>query len=254
MSDAQADRIERLHRFEERMNEVERDLSFPYVRPKDAATLILVDRSGREPKVLLGKRHHAHKFMPGKFVFPGGRVDPLDRRMPFARPLDPAAEAQLMKRLQRASAAKARALALAAVRETFEETGLLLGVRSGTAVQAPRGPWSAFAEAGILPDLGALHFIGRAVTPPGRPRRFDARFFTMDAGAIAHRVEGVIGPDAELVELVWMTLAEAKELDMPAVTGVMMEELDARIADGFGHDLPVPIYSMPRGRFRRELL
>ena len=90
--------------------------------------------------------------------------------------------------------------------------------------------------------------------PPGRQRRFDARFFTLDASAIAHRVEGVTGPDAELVELVWMPLTDAKQLDMPAVTGVMLEELDARIADGFGHDLPVPFYSMPRGRFKRDLL
>jgi 8-oxo-dGTP pyrophosphatase MutT (NUDIX family) len=159
-----------------------------------------------------------------------------------------------MKRLQRPSAAKARAFALAAIRETFEETGLLLGVRERVTAKVPCGPWTAFAEADILPDLGALHFIGRAITPPGRPRRFDARFFTMDASAIAHRIEGVTGPDAELVELVWMPLADAKALDMPAVTGVMMEELDARIADGFGHDLPVPFYSMPRGRFRREML
>ncbi|MGA7490503.1 MAG: NUDIX hydrolase [Xanthobacteraceae bacterium] len=254
MSDVQADRIERMNRFEQRMNEVERDLTSAYVRPKDAATLILVDRSGRVPKVLLGKRHQRHKFMPGKFVFPGGRVDPVDQRMLFARPLDPHAEVHLMKRLARASAAKARAFALAAIRETFEETGLLLGVRSAETVKVPRGPWTAFAEAKILPDLSVLHFIGRAITPPGRPRRFDARFFTMDASAIAHRVEGVTGPDAELVELVWMPLAEAKELDMPAVTGVMLEELDARIADGFGQDLPVPFYSMPRGRFRRDLL
>jgi 8-oxo-dGTP pyrophosphatase MutT (NUDIX family) len=254
MSDVLADRIERMERFVKRMNEVERDLSSPYVRPKDAATLILVDRAGRVPKVLLGKRHHGHKFMPGKFVFPGGRVDPADQRMPVARPLDPATEAHLMKRLQRPSAAKARAFALAAIRETFEETGLLLGVRERVTAKVPRGPWTAFAEADILPDLGALHFIGRAITPPGRPRRFDARFFTMDASAIAHRIEGVTGPDAELVELVWMPLADAKALDMPAVTGVMMEELDARIADGFGHDLPVPFYSMPRGRFRREML
>jgi 8-oxo-dGTP pyrophosphatase MutT (NUDIX family) len=206
------------------------------------------------PKVLLGKRHQRHKFMPGRFVFPGGRVDPIDKLMPVARPLDSHAQAHLMKRVQRASAAKAQAFALAAVRETFEETGLLLGVRSPEAVKVSNGPWAAFAEARILPDLGALHFIGRAITPPGRPRRFDARFFTADATAIAHRIEGVTGPDAELTELVWMSLAEAKQLDMPAVTGVMMEELDARIADGFGHDLPVPFYSMPRGRFRRELL
>jgi 8-oxo-dGTP pyrophosphatase MutT (NUDIX family) len=253
MSDAHADRIERMTRFVQRMNEVERDLSSPYVRPKDASTLILVDRSGKVPKVLLGKRHQRHKFMPGRYVFPGGRVDPADRLMPVARPLDPRAEAHLMKRLRRASAVKARAFALAAIRETFEETGLLLGAHSRRPVKVP-GPWRAFAEAEILPDLGELRFIGRAITPPGRPRRFDARFFTLDAAAIAHRVEGVTGPDAELTELVWMTLAQAKQLDMPAVTGVMLEELDARIADGFGHELPVPFYSMRRGRFRRELL
>src|SRR6516225_2016756 len=246
MSDVLTNRIERMTRFVKRMNEVERDLSSPYVRPKDAATLILVDRAGRVPMVLLGKRHHGHKFMPGKFVFPGGRVDPADRHMPAARPLDPSTEAHLMKRLQRPSAEKARAFALAAIRETFEETGLLLGVRGHATAKVPRGPWTAFAEANILPDLGALHFIGRAITPPGRPRRFDARFFTMDASAIAHRIDGVIGPEAELVELVWMPLADAKALDMPAVTGVMLEELDARIADGFAHDLPVPFYSMPR--------
>ncbi len=254
MSDAHADRLERMNCFVKRMNEVERDLSSPYVRPKDAATLILVDRSGRVPKVLLGKRHARHKFMPGKFVFPGGRVDPADKRMPVARALDPNAQAHLMKRLRRPNAAKARALALAAIRETFEETGLLLGVRGDEVAGVPNGPWAAFAKAKVLPDLSMLRFIGRAITPPGRPRRFDARFFTVDAAAIAHRIEGVTGPDAELVELVWMPLADAKQLDMPAVTGVMLEELDARIADGFGHDLPVPFYSMPRGRFRRELL
>ncbi len=254
MTEVDADRIERMNRFVRRMNEVERNLTAAYVRPKDAATLILVDRSGHFPKVLLGKRHRRHKFMPGKFVFPGGRVDPVDRRMPVARPLHPHAEANLMKRLARASPAKARAFALAAIRETFEETGLLLGARSSEAARVPQGPWSAFAQASILPDLSVLHFIGRAVTPPGRSRRFDARFFTMDASAIAHRVEGVTGPDAELVELVWMPLGDAKQLDMPAVTAVMLEELDARIADGFAHELPVPFYCMPRGRFRREML
>jgi len=130
----------------------------------------------------------------------------------------------------------------------------VLGVPTTETVKVPAGPWSGFAEAKILPDLSALRFIGRAITPPGRVRRFDARFFTLDANAIAHRVEGVTGPEAELVELVWMPLTDAKQLDMPAVTGVMLEELDARIADGFGHDLPVPFYSMPRGRFKRELL
>jgi 8-oxo-dGTP pyrophosphatase MutT (NUDIX family) len=253
MTDINSDRIERLNDFVRRMNEVDRDLSFKVVRPKDAATLILVDRSGTVPKVLLGKRHTRHKFMPGKFVFPGGGVDPSDKRMPCASPLDPQAEMRLMQRFHKASPARARALALAAVRETFEETGLLLGTRAEAAT-VPEGPWSAFAQHSVLPDLHNIHFIGRAITPPGRPRRFDARFFTMDASAIAHRIDGITGPEAELVELVWMSLAEAKQLDMPAVTGVMLEELDARIADGFGHDLPVPFYRMIRGSFLRELL
>jgi 8-oxo-dGTP pyrophosphatase MutT (NUDIX family) len=248
------DAIERMNRFVQRMNEVDRKLTAADVAPKDAATLILVDRSGTTPKVLLGKRHARHKFMPGKFVFPGGRVDRSDMRMPVARELNPAAQANLLKRIVRPSPVRAQAFALAAIRETFEETGLLLGIPVTDVPRAPRGPWAAFALAKILPDLADLHFIGRAITPPGRPRRFDARFFTLDASAIAHRIEGVTGPDAELIELVWMPLTEAKRLDMPAVTGVMLEELDARIADGFGHDLPVPFYRMPRGRFVRELL
>jgi 8-oxo-dGTP pyrophosphatase MutT (NUDIX family) len=254
MKDRHAEHLDRMNRFVQKMNAVERDLTSPYVRPKDAATLILVDRSGPVPKVLLGKRHARHKFMPGRFVFPGGRVDPADRMMPVASPLDPHAEMQLMKRLQRPSATKARAFALAAIRETFEETGLLLGVPHNEPAKIPGGPWTAYAAAKFLPNLSALRFIGRAITPPGRNRRFDARFFTADASAIAQRVEGVTGPDAELVELVWMPLGDAKQLDMPAVTGVMLEELSERIAAGFGHDLPVPFYQHPRGRFVRELL
>jgi 8-oxo-dGTP pyrophosphatase MutT (NUDIX family) len=251
MSEPIAERIARMNEFIRR--EDNRNSSSEAVRPKDAATLILIDRSGPEPKVLLGKRSERHVFMPGKFVFPGGAIDSSDELMPVAHPLDAAAEARLMVRFDNASPVRARALALAAIRETCEETGLLLG-RRAESHDVPPGPWEPFARHGVLPDLSAIHFIGRAITPPGRPRRFDARFFTMDASAIAHRIDGIIGPDAELVELVWMPLSEARQLDMPAVTGVMLEELDDRIAEGFSHDLPVPFYSMARGKFRRELL
>ena len=123
MTDIDSDRIQRLNDFVRRMNAVERDLSHKVVRPKDAATLILVDRSGSVPKVLLGKRHARHKFMPGKFVFPGGGVDPTDKAMPVASALDPQSEMRLMQRFHKGSPVRARALALAAVRETFEETG-----------------------------------------------------------------------------------------------------------------------------------
>lgn len=253
MNNAASDRIARFNDFVRRMNELDRDLSSKTVRPKDAATLILIDRSSPEPKVLLGKRHERHTFMPGKFVFPGGSVDPSDKHMPFARPLDKRAEARLMQRFHKASPVRARALALAAIRETCEETGLLLGARA-EAPNIPTGAWDAFAQHKVLPDLAAIHFVGRAITPPGRPRRFDARFFTMDASAIAQRIDGVTGPDAELVELVWMPLRDAKHLDMPVVTSVMLEELDSQIADGLGHDLPIPFYRMVGRSILREML
>jgi 8-oxo-dGTP pyrophosphatase MutT (NUDIX family) len=239
-----------------RMTEAERDLSHPTVRPRDAATLILVDRTSHPPKVLLGRRHHGHKFMPGKYVFPGGRVDPLDRRIAASAHLDPLVETRLMQKAQRASAANARALVMAAIRETFEETGLLLSFPK--TIDAPTTAtdesWATLARSGARPDLAAIHFVARAITPPGRPRRFDTRFFTADANVVSHRIEGVVGPDTELVELVWLPIAEAKRLDMPAITMVALDELEARVAAGLTHDLPVPFYRIVRKRFRRELL
>jgi 8-oxo-dGTP pyrophosphatase MutT (NUDIX family) len=249
------DGLARMNALAEQLLEDESYFKLPNMRPKDAATLILIDRSGPQPKVLLGKRHRGHKFMPGKYVFPGGGVEPADQRMPVARPLDRSAERGLMREVKRASPVKARALALAAIRETYEETGLMLGRRGdGNSAAVPAGPWSAFAQEQILPDLGAVHFVARAITPPRRPKRFDTRFFTADANAVAHRIEGIIGPDAELVELVWMPIGEARQLDLPAITGVVLEELKARIAQGLRHDLPVPFYQMLHRRFVRELL
>ena len=160
-----------------------------------------------------------------------------------------------MRSVRRPSLAKARALALAAIRETFEETGLLLGKRVD-AVPAGAGqvPWKAFAEAGVLPDLAQLHFIVRAITPPRRPRRFDARFFAADVSAIAHRVDGKVGPDSELVELVWLPIPEAKKHDLPTITQVALDELKSRVARGFGHDLPSPFYRMLNKKFVRAEL
>lgn len=220
----------------------------------DASTLILIDRTGPVPKVLLGRRHQGHSFMPDKFVFPGGRIETVDRLMPVASPLDPRAEARLMRRVGRPSRTKARALALAAIRETFEETGLLIGSRRDTPPKTPGGPWAAFADAKVHPELDGMHFIARAVTPPRLARRYDTRFFTVDAQAVGHRVEGIVGPEAELVELVWLPIAETVRLDLATITGVVLRALHLRIQAGLDHDEPVPYYYMTRGRFRRDLL
>jgi 8-oxo-dGTP pyrophosphatase MutT (NUDIX family) len=238
-----------------RMTEAERDVSGPAVRPRDAATLILVDRTASPVKVLLGKRHHGHKFMPGKYVFPGGRVEALDRRIAAKASLEAPLETRLKHKTQRPSGILSRALVVAAIRETFEETGLLLGIDKAHAPpDATAEGWAALASAGVHPMLSGIHFIARAVTPPGRPRRFDTRFFTADANAITHRLDGVVGPDTELVELVWLPIADAKRLDMPAITTVALDELEARVAAGLDRDLPVPYYRMLNRRFTREML
>nr|WP_284701198.1 NUDIX hydrolase [Rhodoplanes tepidamans] len=229
-------------------------MTSPNLKPRDAATLIVIDRSGASPKALMGRRHAGLKFMPGKFVFPGGRVEPADRGVPAASELDPRMAERLMLATQRPSLVKARAFAIAAVRETFEETGLLLGRAEGAWPVAVRGDaalWAQFAAARVLPDLSGLQFIARAVTPPRRPRRFDTRFFAVDAAAVAGRVDGVVGPDAELVELVWMPLEDAETLDLAPITKAVLAELGHRIASGFTPDLPVPFYRWLRGRFSR---
>ena len=241
-------------RLTDELNRFDRDLSHPNTEPRDAATLIVIDRSGDAPKVLLGLRHQRHKFLPGKFVFPGGRVEVSDRNVATATELDPRVVARLMMRMRRPSPAKARAFAIAAIRETFEETGLILGPAAGVVTAAPEGPHVTLASAGLRPDLAAMHLIARAITPPRRPRRFDTSFFALDARDISGKVEGVVGPDAELIELVWLPLTEAERLDMPPITKAVLAELEHRIACGFTHDLPVPFYRWIGRRFTRSVL
>src|ERR1700681_3878723 len=104
----------------DKMTSSERDQSSPDSEPRDAATIMLIDRSGAKPKVLLGRRHAGHKFMPGKFVFPGGRIEPLDRVMGAASELHADTERKLLQRVQNPGEAFARGMALAAVREMAE--------------------------------------------------------------------------------------------------------------------------------------
>src|ERR1700681_261594 len=162
MSDRDLHGLDRMNALAAQLLEDESYYTLPNLRPKDAATLILIDHSGPTPKVLLGKRHHGHKFMPGKYVFPGGGVEPGDTRMPAARPLARHAEQRLMRAVQRPSPVKARALALAAIRETYEETGLMLGAPARPTPGTPPGAWAAFGQAQILPDLAAIRFVARA--------------------------------------------------------------------------------------------
>ncbi len=225
------------------------------IRPRDASTLILLDRSQEPTRVLMGKRHSAHKFMPGKFVFPGGAVDPADWRMSIAASLDAHIEHKLMLSARLRSPGFARALALAALRETFEETGLALGVKGGASpAEGPQGAWARFASTGVRPTLDRLDFLARAITPPGRTKRFDTRFFVADAGLIAHRVEGVVNAQAELVELVWTPLDKALELDIPVITRAVLADLNAAISGDMSRHRERPFYRQLHRRWRRDAL
>jgi 8-oxo-dGTP pyrophosphatase MutT (NUDIX family) len=225
------------------------------LRPRDAATLIIVERGRGKIRVLMGKRHAGHKFMPGKFVFPGGAVEPGDRRMSIAGALDAVVEAKLLARTRRTSPEFARSLALAAIRETFEETGLALGVTDrGAPESPPEGAWTRFAATGVFPTLEGVDFLARAITPPGRVRRFDARFFVADAALIAHRGEGAVHPDAELVELMWIPIEKALELDIPRITRTILGDLAELGSAPPGRFRPRPFYRQLRAQSIREEL
>jgi 8-oxo-dGTP pyrophosphatase MutT (NUDIX family) len=239
---------------EDRPEEKEAD-HHPYYRPKDAATLILVDRSHAAPKVLVGRRHDKVVFMPGKFVFPGGRVDKFDNRVPVAAPIPEALEKNLLKGSPKITASRAKSLAVAAIREACEETGLCLGRKADGVGTKLEGPWKPFADAGLLPDPSGLFLIARAITPPGRIRRFDTRFFTADASTIIHRVEGVVHPDAELVELVWVEIGSKPLADLHPMTRNVLGELERRLSTGpLRHDAAVPFFHFYGGRMHRDIL
>lgn len=244
--------------FEKRLAKDEQAGNHPYIRPKDAATLLVLDRESSGPvKILMGRRHRRHAFMPGKFVFPGGRVDPSDSRITDVLPYHPAVEAKLSEDLKSVkSAARVRALALAAIRETYEEAGLFIGRKSASGAFRLGSGFEAFAERGIQPDLSGLRMIARAITPTQRPRRFDTRFLAVWADAIADQLPDGKGPSGELEDCAWLTLEEAREKELPMITTKILTDLEERLKNDpdLSPDTPVPYYFFRKGGFVKEMI
>jgi 8-oxo-dGTP pyrophosphatase MutT (NUDIX family) len=167
------------------------------VRARHAASLIVLRVVNDEPHMLMGMRGAKHRFMPNRLVFPGGRVDRSDLTAPFATPLSPATERALRKKT---NPTLARGLAVAAARELREETGLSLG---------------------HPPRLDGLHYLARAVTPPGSPMRFNARFLMVEE----RQVTGELGGDGELEGLRFYGMAEALALELALPTRRVLERL-----------------------------
>ena len=227
------------------------------LRPKDAATLVVVDESAPQPRVLMGRRRADLAFMPNKFVFPGGRVDKADRTTLSADELAEREIAKLLKDMKGpVSIARARAIALAALREAFEEAGLVVGT-TASGMARPKAPtsgvWADFFATGAVPSLAPLSLLARAITPPGRLRRYDTRFFLAPASAVTMTVSKI---DDELSAIDWFTFDEIRALDVPAITRAIVEDLAARLALApAAADRPhVPFYYFQGGTFRRVLL
>ena len=199
----------------------------PDVPVRDAATVIALRNADDAPHVLMGQRGSAAAFMPSKFVFPGGAVDAGDGTVPLARPLPPLCAARLREDCARDPS---HALAAAAIRELWEETGLALGQPGAWPGEVPRD-WAGFAARGLVPRADALQFVFRAITPPGRPRRFDARFFLVHAESIAGDADDFSEACEELSHLQWVPLAEVRALDLPFITEVVLAEVAARAHD-----------------------
>lgn len=213
-------------------------------RPADAASLVLVKTERGRPLVLMGRRHARQAFMPNLYVFPGGRVDPGDARIPVASSLRPEVERCLLRGT--ASPARTRALAVAAVRETFEETGLVLGQACAIRPRSVPGAWHGFLDCGLAPALGGLDYIFHAITPPGEPRRFNTRFFLARLGEVP--VHGTLMSDGELGDLGWVPMSEALGLPIPWVTGEVLKETLSILAAPEREAHAVPFYRQRRGK------
>jgi 8-oxo-dGTP pyrophosphatase MutT (NUDIX family) len=163
-------------------------------------------------------------------VFPGGKLDAIDQRVQIGGELSDPVMSRLRKSTRKdVTDRKLRGLALAAIRETFEETGLVVGHPSSQSVKTAHPVWRQYLGRGVEPPLAQMDFIARAITPPYRTRRFDTRFFLIHDEFIHNDPEQITDASGELNELHWLTLNEARNLDLPAVTRWAIDLVEERI-------------------------
>jgi 8-oxo-dGTP pyrophosphatase MutT (NUDIX family) len=217
--------------------------SAPEIPIRDAACVVVVDSSGSVPRLLMGRRHSDQVFLPNKWVFPGGRVENEDRRFADAFPgtFSPCDLAHEIK-----------PFALAGIRELFEETGLLIG---GDGASLDPGPaWQIFATAGRMPAPEHLSPLARAITPPGRVRRYDTWFFLAGADALSTERAAT---DGELLDLGWFTPDEAYHLDLPRITQLVLNDVASIVRSersSLGTAAALPYYYSDGTSFRRDLI
>lgn len=225
------------------MSQVKTDQATDEVPIRDAACLLIVDLKGAEPKLLMGRRHADQVFLPNKWVFPGGRVEDEDRDFAnrFSGAFSPIDLANEIK-----------PFALAGIRELFEETGLLIGAEG--ILHDTGSAWRTFAASGQIPSPAHLFPLARAITPPGRVRRYDTWFFIASTDALS---ADSATSDGELLDLDWFTVSKARELDLPNITRLVLEDVAGVVGSaGTLHRKgeKLPFYYSTTSSFRRDLI
>lgn len=194
---------------------------------RNASSVIIVRKDGFLPSVLMGQRGKSAVFMPNKFVFPGGAVDQSDFEVSLTNKPD---DICLRRLKEYSNIDNPLALLSAAIREVWEETGLMFASPTSNKKSISNGlHWDAFRELGLGPCAKGFRFIFRAITPPQRTRRFDARFFLVDAKKIIGDLDDFSKASDELSHLSWFTFKEARSLDLPFITEIVLAEAEAQI-------------------------
>ena len=203
---------------------------------RNAAAVIVVRNKHDNPSVLMGQRGVNAAFMPSKFVFPGGAVDDQDLSIDITKSINEVCKKRLSEENENGPW---NALVAAAIRELFEETGQIIGVQQ----EWPKPPssWRDFAKTGYVPDASNMSFVFRAITPPGRPRRFDARFFLIQAEYLRTNLDDFSMASDELSHLQWIPLTDTKNFDLPFITQVVLAEITGNLMNS-GPPARVPFF------------
>ncbi len=206
-------------------------------RPKDAASILLIDRTSPVPRVLVGKRSTRHVFMPDTYVFPGGRRDRQDNTARFASDFHPETQRQLSIHLGVSSPSRIRGLGICALRELFEETGICAGGER------------------FLPDLSVLRYVAHAVTPPREKRRYDTHFFACFMDELKVQPDQIRDSD-ELTDLHFIQFAADLDIPMPHITKWILTDLYPIVTSptSLQFEGPVPFYRWRYGQHIREFI
>ncbi len=252
----------------ELLNNVDRSQKFPVIPPRDAASLLLIDRREVPYKLLMGLRHQKSTFMPDVYVFPGGGLDDQDIELAkslledfslgrlnqfgwFASRLNSDPSRKEPESNVHGMALHGMALALCGLRELFEETGLHL--TSSNQLQGIEKGAHPFAEQDLEQIFNSFIFLSRAITPPGRKKRYDTRFFIHD---YRDAIMSHFHKDDELSDTRWVTFDEAIQLKIHPMTRVILEDLHDYLSKGTSFTQPasVAFYHYEGTAFQRDLL